>query len=50
MERLRFINEQGDFTLSRAQDEQGVYFPLVNEGGMISCVTPQLAGDRKSVV
>ena len=48
MERLRFLNEQGDFILSRAQDEQGTYFPLVNEGGMISCVTPQLAGDCKT--
>ncbi|MGN0991487.1 MAG: GH36-type glycosyl hydrolase domain-containing protein [Candidatus Ventricola sp.] len=48
MERLRFLNEQGDFALSRAQDEQGVYFPLVNEGGMISCVTPLLAGDCKT--
>lgn len=48
MERLRFINEQGDFALSRAQDEQGVYFPLVNESGMVSCVTPQLSGDCKT--
>lgn len=48
MERLRFVSPNGDFVLSHAQEEPGVYFPLVNEGGMISSVTPMLAGDCKT--
>lgn len=48
MEQLQFIGGQGDFLLTHAQDAQNVYFPLVNEGGMISSVTPMLAGDCKT--
>lgn len=48
MELLKLLNEQGDFMLRNAQRYPGVYFPLVNEGGMISSVTPALAGDCKT--
>lgn len=48
MERFQFVSPNGDFVLSQAQEEPGVYFPLVNEGGMISSVTPMLAGDCKT--
>lgn len=48
MEQLIFLNEQGDFLLRNAQRYPGVYFPLVNEGGMLSSVTPLLAGDCKT--
>lgn len=48
MERLNYLNRSGDFVLRDAQDTPGLYFPLVNEGGMISSVTPSLAGDCKT--
>lgn len=48
MEQLTFLNRQGDFVLSHAQNHSGVYFPLVNAAGMISSVTPLLAGDCKT--
>jgi len=38
----------GDFILRNAQLYPDVYFPLVNPGGMISSVTPLLAGDAKT--
>ena len=48
MERITYRNELGDFELRNAQRYPEVYFPLVNEGGMISSVTPLLAGDCKT--
>lgn len=47
MKPLTFLNPQGDFLLRNAQQYPQIYFPLVNEGGMISSVTPLLAGDAK---
>ena len=48
MERITYLNENGDFELRNAQLYSEVYFPLANEGGMISSVTPLLAGDCKT--
>ncbi|MCM1055721.1 MAG: hypothetical protein NC394_09415 [Bacteroides sp.] len=48
MSTLKFINNDGDFVLTNAQKYQGTYFPLVNEAGMMSSVTPLLAGDCKT--
>lgn len=48
MEELKFLNAQGDFLLTNAERCPEVYFPLVNEGGMMSSVTPLLAGDCKA--
>lgn len=48
MENLKFLNCQGDFLLTDAQRCPEVYFPLVNEGNMMSSVTPLLAGDCKT--
>lgn len=48
MEQLQFTGKNGDFILHDAQRYPEVYFPLVNEGGMISSVTPNLAGDSKT--
>lgn len=45
---LKFINDNGDFVLANAQRYQGTYFPLVNESGIISSVTPMLGGDCKT--
>ncbi len=48
MEALKFLNGQGDFLLTDAQRCPEAYFPLVNEGGMMSSITPLLAGDCKT--
>ncbi|MBD5552484.1 MAG: cellobiose phosphorylase [Lachnospiraceae bacterium] len=48
MEQLSYLNEQGDFILRQAHKYPGIYMPLVNEGGLVSAVTPWLAGDCKA--
>ena len=48
MEQLSYLNEQGDFILRQAHRYPGIYMPLVNEGGLVSAVTPWLAGDCKA--
>ena len=48
MKHLTLLNPKGDFRLQDAQLYPEVYFPLVNAGGMISSVTPLLAGDAKT--
>lgn len=48
MEQLSYLNEQGDFLLRHAHRYPGIYMPLVNEGGLVSSVTPWLAGDCKA--
>ena len=45
---LEFTNLAGDFCLKNAQRYPGIYFPLVNEGNMISSITPLLGGDCKT--
>ena len=47
--RLQFEDGRGGvFTLSNADRVTGLYFPLANDSGMMSCVTPQLGGDVKT--
>lgn len=48
MQTIRFLGDEGDFILEDAQQAPAVYLPLVNEAGMISSVTPLLAGDCKT--
>lgn len=48
MSTLTFINDSGDFVLTKAQRYPGTYFPLANEAGMISSVTAMLSGDCKT--
>lgn len=43
-----FTNANGDFVLPEPQQTSYLYFPLVNEAGMISVVTPMLHGDAKT--
>ncbi|MFP4345671.1 MAG: GH36-type glycosyl hydrolase domain-containing protein [Anaerolineales bacterium] len=43
-----FIDERGTFTLGAPHRTSYLYFPLVNEAGMISVVTPTLHGDAKT--
>ena len=48
MEQITYLNESGDFILHNAHKYSGIYMPLVNEGGLVSSVTPWLAGDCKT--
>lgn len=48
MDRIEYLNERGDFILRGAQRYRNIYFPLLNEGGIISSITPLLAGDCKT--
>ena len=48
MPNLEYIGTEGDFILTEAQYAPDIYFPLLNEAGMISSVTPFLAGDCKT--
>lgn len=41
-------NARGEFRLRHAENAPEVYFPLVNEGGMMSSITPMLSGDCKT--
>lgn len=43
----QFIDDQGTFELTSPQSSTYLYFPLVNHGGMMSCITPTLNGDAK---
>lgn len=48
MEKITFTGTLGDFRLENAQRYPGIYFPLVNEGPLISSITPLLGGDCKT--
>ena len=48
MNNWNFIDEDGTFTLSNPQLVKDLYFPLVNQAGMMSSVTPSLHGDIKT--
>ncbi|MGD2177180.1 MAG: cellobiose phosphorylase [Anaerolineae bacterium] len=43
-----FLDQNGTFTLRDPHKTSYLYFPLVNEAGMISAVTPLLHGDAKT--
>ncbi|MFZ6027827.1 MAG: GH36-type glycosyl hydrolase domain-containing protein [Chloroflexota bacterium] len=44
----RFTSPDGEFRLNNPHQTSYLYFPLVNEAGMISVVTPTLNGDTKT--
>lgn len=44
----QFKGEQGEFELENPQKTNGLYFPLANEIGMMSSITPILGGDIKT--
>ena len=43
-----FIDDQGTFRLHNAHRQNSLYFPLVNEAGIFSAVTPSFHGDIKA--
>lgn len=44
----QFIDPNGTFQLPDPDQSNYLYFPLLNEAGMMSCVTPTLHGDAKT--
>ncbi|MFX1254717.1 MAG: GH36-type glycosyl hydrolase domain-containing protein [Promethearchaeota archaeon] len=44
----KFINKGGQFSLKSPHKTSYLYFPLVNESGMMSSITPELHGDAKT--
>src|SRR5512141_2412530 len=48
IKKWKFIGPDGSFSLQDAQQTSYLYFPLVNEAGMVSVVTPSLHGDAKT--
>ena len=44
----QFIDKQGSFELLNPQNNTCLYLPLLNQAGMMSCVTPLLNGDAKT--
>lgn len=47
MDNIRFLDDNGTFTLSNPENVSGLYFPLAGETGLKSAVTPGLGGDCK---
>ena len=45
MENLRFLNDDGAFTLRNPENISYLYFPLASETGLKSAVAPNLGGD-----
>ncbi|MBC8061827.1 MAG: cellobiose phosphorylase [Clostridiaceae bacterium] len=43
-----FEGEKGEFALNNPHKTSGLYFPLANESGMMSSITPLLGGDIKT--
>jgi cellobiose phosphorylase len=43
-----FVDDQATFRLENPQHTSYLYFPLVNEAGMMSAVAPDLQGDAKT--
>jgi len=48
VQQWKFIDIQGTFELQNPHHSSYLYFPLVNEAGMMSAVTPLLHGDIKT--
>lgn len=47
MEKIRFLDEQGTFTLKQPENYSYLYFPAANELGLKSALTPDFGGDCK---
>ena len=44
---IHFIDNRGTFLCQDADEDKNLYFPIANEEGLKSVVTPSLAGDSK---
>ncbi len=47
MKTIRFIDDEGTFSIENPENYSYLYFPIANEKGMKSAVTPNLGGDSK---
>src|SRR5471030_479275 len=47
MENYEFLNNKGNFKLKNPENNSYMYFPIANEAGVMSSVTPTLNGDCK---
>ena len=47
MGRIRFLDEDGTFTVKAPEEISYLYFPLASESGLKSALTPTLGGDSK---
>ena len=47
MEKIYFLNEDGDFTMNQPENYSYLYFPVAGEGGIKSSLTPNFGGDIK---
>lgn len=47
LEKWSFLNQDGDFALENPHLVNYLYFPLANEDGVLSVITPTLGGDLK---
>lgn len=45
--KYKYLDDYGTFQLENPERINTLYFPLANEGGVMSCVTPNLGGDLK---
>lgn len=47
MGQYRYVDEYGTFQMDNPESTNTLYFPIANENGVMSCVTPYLGGDSK---
>ena len=47
MDQIRFLDDNGTFTLKNPEHVSALYFPLAGERGLKSAVAPDLGGDCK---
>ena len=47
MGNLKYLDKKGTFTLNNPDLTSYMYFPLANEAGVMSSITPDLGGDIK---
>ena len=47
VEQIKFLDENGTFTLRGPENVSGLYFPLASETGLKSSLSPNLGGDAK---
>ncbi|MGL5978369.1 MAG: GH36-type glycosyl hydrolase domain-containing protein [Erysipelotrichaceae bacterium] len=48
MKKVTYLNEFGDFKVEQSNQTSDLYFPLANQAGMMSSITPSLGGDSKT--
>ncbi|WP_373214433.1 GH36-type glycosyl hydrolase domain-containing protein [Ruminococcus sp. 5_1_39BFAA] len=47
MEKIKFLDESGAFSIKSPENYSALYFPIASEKGLKSAVTPNLGGDSK---